>query len=246
MRAVGLNEITRGRIARLSGTPYKGNLLALQRPHGIAIRINTWSDEAHAFPGNVVETNERVVATSRRKDETRAVRRPLLRMILTANDKLLGLFRGFERGEPDLSIADISDGAARRNLGRIADINLLGFAAAPGNAPDSLFSSRGIAGGIRKLTGGILAFAAHVDYGGAVVGEIQVRDRAAVIFQIGSEFASSEGWPFSDPDVAPALLIESPGNAADLLCGGEIFREWHAEQVFEGEAFLRVAGRCKT
>src|SRR5712675_3248400 len=163
MRLVRLEEVTRGRVARLGGPAHKRNTLTISRPDRIAIGVHTRGYEIYGFRRRVKDTDEAVIAASGNEDQMRTVGGPLSYLILPANDQLLGLFAAIQRSHPDLPIAYVGDNTLRGNFRRVAGVDLFWLAAAPGDTPNGLLRSGRIASGIRELSASILAFAADID-----------------------------------------------------------------------------------
>src|SRR6267154_312187 len=162
MRLVRLEEVTRGRVARLGGPAGKSNTLTIHRPNRIAISVHTRGYEIYGFRHRVKDTDEAVIAASGNEDQMRTVGRPLSDLILPANDQLLGLFAAIQRSHPDLPIAYIGDNTLRGNFRRVASVHLFWLTAAPGYAPNGLLRSSRITCGIRELPVSILAFTADI------------------------------------------------------------------------------------
>src|SRR6267154_291671 len=148
MRLVRLEEVTRGRVARLGGPTHKRNTLTISRPNRIAIGVDGGSYEIYGSRRRIKDTDETVIAASGNKDQMRTVGGPLSDLILPANDQLFGLFAAIQRSHPDLPIACIGHKPLRGNFRRVASVHLLWVAAAPGDTPNGLLSSSRIAGGI--------------------------------------------------------------------------------------------------
>src|SRR5438309_5726992 len=163
MRFVGLQEITDRGVARFGRPAHKRYALAVCRPDWITIGVHSRSYEIYRFRGRIIDTDEAVIAARGNENQARAVGRPVFIVILPANHQLLGLFAPTQRNYPDLAVAHIGDDPLRRNLRRIARIHLLRLSAVPSHGPNGLLRSRGIAGGIGKLSGSILALATDVD-----------------------------------------------------------------------------------
>src|SRR5258706_13192359 len=168
MRLVRLEEVTRGRVARLGGPAHKRNTLTISRPNRIAIGVDAGSCEIYGFRGRIIDPDEAVIAASRNEDQMRTVGGPLSCLILPANDQLLGLFAAIQRSHPDLPIAYIGDNTLRGNFRRVASVHLFWLTAAPGDTPNGLLRSSRIASRIRELSASILAFAADIDDSGRV------------------------------------------------------------------------------
>src|ERR1700688_489836 len=160
-------------------------------------------------------------------------------MVLSADDKLLGLLAGVERRKIGLAVAHISDAPLCRNLGGIASIYFFRLATAPGNAPHGLLGASGSAGRIRILAGGVLAFATNVNDGVGVVGKIHVRDGLAVVFEIRGELAGLKCRSFRYPDVALAFLVESPVDAIGFFGGFQVFWKRRAQELLGRGRLLR-------
>src|SRR5712671_4577835 len=246
MRLVRLEEVTRGRVARLGGPAHKSNTLTISRPNRIAIGVDGGSYEIYGFRRRVKDTDEAVIAASGNEDQMRTVGGPLSDLILPANDQLLGLFAAIQRSHPDLPIAYISDNTLRGNFRRVASVHLFWLAAAPGDTPNGLLRSGRIASGIRKLPASILAFAADIDDSVRVGRETQFRDWLAVVFQVRSKPPCAERCPFRDPDVALPFLVECPCDAIGRLGSGQIVREWRAHEFFQSDTLLRASAEHRT
>src|SRR5579864_8488403 len=124
MRFVGFEEISGRSVARLRGAADEGDALAVQRPYRIGVGVDTRSDEAHGFARHVIDADEAVIPASGYENKLRAVGRPILGMILPADDKLLWLLARVERSKVDLAVAHVSDDTLYRNLGGIANVHL--------------------------------------------------------------------------------------------------------------------------
>src|SRR5205809_7526493 len=163
--------------------------------------------------------------------------------ILPADNQLLRLVDSIRRREPDLSILDIRDRSAWRNLWGMAGVHTLGLAAVPGDGPNRLLSSCRITGGIRHLADCVLAFTAHIDNRVGVRGKTEVQELLAVILAVFCELPCRECGPFGHPDVAPAFLIQNPSDAVGILCRNQAGGKRRAHYLFERERFLRVRAR---
>src|SRR5580765_8437379 len=82
MWLVGLKEVARRRVSRLSGPARKRNALTFDRPHRIAIGVHRGSYEFYGFRDRVIDTDEAVIAASGNEDQMRTVGRPLSDLIL--------------------------------------------------------------------------------------------------------------------------------------------------------------------
>src|SRR5882757_3775898 len=122
----------------------------------------------------------------------------------------------------------------------MARINFFWFATVPGDGPDGLFDSSGIARWIRKLSGGIFSAAADINNGAAIDRERDRRNFLAIVFEIGGEAAGFEIRTFGNPDVAFALFVEGPRDTIAGFRRGQIRRKWSAHDLLEREALLRL------
>src|SRR6267154_4014279 len=102
MRSIGLEEITRRRVARLRGAADEGDALAVQGPDGIGIGVDTRSEEADGFEGDIIDADEAVITARRDENKLRAVGRPVLGMILAADNEVIGFVAGVKGAQIDL------------------------------------------------------------------------------------------------------------------------------------------------
>src|SRR5713101_4083653 len=230
MGFVGLEEITRGSVARFRGPADEGDALGVEGPGRIGVSVDTRREEANSFRGDVIDADEAVIAARGDKYELGTVGRPLFGVILAADNQVIGLVDGVNGREIELTVAYVGD-ALCGGFGGIADVNFFGLAAVPGDAPNSLLRARGIARGVGELAGTVLAFAANVDDGIGIVGKIQVRDGLAVVFEIGCESPGLEGRSFGHPDVALAFLVERAGDAIGFFGGFQVLRKRRAQEL---------------
>src|SRR6266702_2759206 len=120
----------------------------------------------------------------------------------------------------------------------MARINFFGFATTPGDGPDGLFDTGGIARWIRKLSGGIFSATTDINKTVAIGRERDRRDFLAIVFEIGREATSFEIRTFGDPDVALALFVERPCDTIASFRRDQIRRKWSAHDLLEREALL--------
>src|SRR5437764_8520676 len=156
-------------------------------------------------------------------------------MVLSANDDLHGLGVAISRRDPDLSIAEIRDPALYGDSWRVTGIDFFRFTTGPAYGPNSLFESRGIAGRIRILPGGVLFAATRVQHEIAVIRDAHFTEFLAVIGIVRGELPGGELRTFGHPDVALPLLIQRPGDTVCIFCRGEIRRARGAENLVERE-----------
>src|SRR2546430_5644133 len=137
--------------------------------------------------------------------------------ILAAHDELVRLLGAIQRSKPALSVLDVSDGSARRNIRRMTGIDSFRLAACPRNSPNGLFCACGIAGGIWHLSRRILTAAADVYKSIGVRGEAQCGGPLTVVFANFGELGHRTAGGLGRPEFSLALLSENPARGRSVF-----------------------------
>ena len=111
MRAIGFDEITFGRVARLRGPANEGDAFSVERPLRRGVGVDAGRKKFYGFLLHVVNRNEAVITAGGREGEKLSIGRPLLLAVLASDDDLQGLCACVERRKPELAITRVGDSA---------------------------------------------------------------------------------------------------------------------------------------
>src|SRR5215469_16317435 len=107
MWSVGCDEHSLRCISRLSREPHEGDALAVKRPYWVFVAVHSRSDKAHSLGRDVVHPDKFVISAVRNKRQSRAIRRPFFRIILSSDRQLIWLRTPIERRDPNLASTNI-------------------------------------------------------------------------------------------------------------------------------------------
>ncbi len=219
-----------GRAAH-TGHPHERDASSVGRPARRAV-----ARERRRKPGDRrrvvrIHADQSVIAAVHDEREPRAVRRPALLADLAAHgEQLLGRRGAVDRRGPDLAAFDEGDDiAAGRDHRLIAVADRLRVAAAPRHAEDLHFRRCRVRADVhRKPIVPVRAVitAAHIHDPLTVRGHRDAAQLLPVIAVVMRERSRGERRTLGDEDVAPALLVERPGDAGASGGGGKLGGEW--------------------